>query len=199
MTRDMFAVATSRLVRLLVFAAVIVAGAPAMPGAVLAQGGDRNPADIAITNEEAGKDILGLSEKEGTDANGRWLERRWERDRDNEDVRVGPIITHNIVWVAKDVQAAQAVFKDQVGKMKEFPESADKHNGPYAWEIDKRGDEIAALSACEDCDDKGTLNLHHRVVMRKGNVVTVMYIYGRDEVATQGIAMFFVDRLAERL
>ena len=191
--------ATGRLVRILALFAVLLAGGPFAGGSALAQDSDRNPADVAITNDEAGKAILSLVEKEGTDDYGRWIHRRWERDRDNEDVRVGPIITDNVVWVAKDVDAARALFKAQAGKMKDFPESADKHKGPYAWEIEKRGDEIAALSACDDCDDKGTLNLHHRVVMRKDKVVTVLYVYGRDEVATQGLAMFFVDKLAERL
>ena len=193
------AAAASRLVRILAVFSVVLAGGSLAVGSALAQETGRDPAEVAITNEEAGKDILSLVEKEGTDGYGRWVQRRWERDRDNEDVRVGPIITDNTVWVAKDVEAARSLFKDQVGKMRDFPESADKHTGPYAWDIERRGDEIAALSACQDCKEKGTLNLHHRVVMRKDTVVTVLYIYGRDEVATQGLATFFVDKLAERL
>ena len=199
MTRIPVVLAASRLVRLLALLAVLVAGAPPAAGSALAQDAGPNPADIAVTNEEAGKSILSLVEKEGTDDAGRWVQRRWERDRDNEDVRIGPIITDNTVWVAKDVQAAQALFKDQAGKLRDFPEAADKHKGPYAWEIEKRGDEIAALSACDDCEGKSGVNLHHRVVMRKGNVVTVMYIFGRESVATQGLATYFVERLAERM
>jgi len=198
-TRLPLAVSASRLVRLLALLAFLVAGAPSATSSALAQDAGRNPADVAITNDEAGKSILSLVEKEGDDDYGRWIQRRWERDRDNEDVRVGPIITDNTVWVAKDVQAAQALFKEQAGKLKDFPESVDKHKGPYAWEIEKRGDEIAALSACDDCGQNGGINLHHRVVMRQGNVVTVLYIYGRESVATQGIATYFVERLAERL
>lgn len=199
MTHTPLGVSASRLVRLFALLAMLVAGAPMATGSAFAQDAGRNPADVAITNDEAGKSILSLVEKEGADDYGRWIQRRWERDRDNEDVRVGPIITDNTVWVAKDVQAAQALFNDQAGKMNDFPESVDKHNGPFAWEIEKRGDEIAALSACDDCGQNGGINLHHRVVMRKGNVVTVLYIYGRESVATQEIATYFVERLAERL
>ena len=199
MTRIPLTIRTSRLLRLVAALAILLAGAPLTAGKAVAQDTGRDPAEIAITNDEAGKSILSLVEKDGSDDYGRWLERRWERDRDNEDVRVGPIITHNKVWVARDVEAARSLFNEQVGKMQDFPEAWDKHKGPFAWEIEQRGDEIAALSACDDCEGKSGVNLHHRVVMRKGNLVTVMYIFGRESVATQEIATYFVERLAERM
>jgi hypothetical protein len=178
-------------------AAALLAVAPLAAPAALAQ--DRNPADIATTMDEAGKDILSFVEEEGSDDYGRWVQRRWERDRDNEDARVGPVLTFNKVWVAKDVPAAEALFKEQAGKLREFPEAVDPARGPFAWDIQPLGDQTAALSACVDCNDKGGLELHHRVVVRKGNVVGVMYIFGDEKVATQDLMLFFAGKLAERM
>ena len=67
MTHTPLGVSASRLVRLFALLAILVAGAPMATGSALAQDAGRNPADIAITNDEAGKSILSLVEKEGTD------------------------------------------------------------------------------------------------------------------------------------
>jgi hypothetical protein len=179
------------------FLAALFVVAPLAGGTAVAQ--DRHPADIATTMDEAGKDILSFVEEEGADDYGRWVQRRWERDRDNEDARVGPVVTFSKVWIAKDVAAAEALFKEQAGKLKEFPEAVDPARGPFAWDIQTFGDQTAALSACVDCNDKGGLELHHRVVIRKGDVVGVLYTFGSDKVATQDLMLYFAGKLAERM
>lgn len=164
-----------------------------------AQSADRDPREIATQDDEAGKAAILVADEDGSDDRSRWVHRRWERDRDNEDVRVGPIITDNHVWVAKDVAAAQAIFKDQAGKQLDFPESVDAHKGPFEWKIEPLGDDVTALSACIDCNGAGGINLHQRVVVRKSNVVSVVYIFGRDKIATRELTKYFVTKTLERI
>lgn len=187
-----------RLVNVLVVVAVLL-GSIGSGAVAAAQSADRDPREIAITDEEAGKATVLFADESGSDDRGRWVYRRWERDRDNEDVGVGPIITANRVWVARDVSAAQAIFRDEAGKNQEFPESVDKHEGPFEWRIEPLGDEVAALSACDDCDKRGGINLHQRVVLRRGNVVGVVYLYGRERNTTRELTRYFVDRVLERI
>ena len=170
-------------------------------GAALAQEPGWHPRDIAMFDEEAGKAATLTRDEEGSDDRSHWVHRRWERDRDSEDVGVGPIITHNTVWVAKDEAAARAIFREQAEKQKEFPESVDEHAGTFEWKIDPIGDEVAALSACikDACNVDGAINLHQRVVVRKGRVVSVVYIFGRERRSTREATLYFVNKVVERM
>lgn len=198
---------TVRLVRGALGAAsligALVMSSPASAGVALAQDAGRDPNLIVLTNEDAGKSTTVVSEASGAGDRGSYAHRRWLRDRDSEDVGVGPIITDNRVWVAPDVPTAQAIFREEVAKQKEFPESADKHEGPFAFPIAPLalGDEVMALSACIEngCDTRGGINLHERVVVRKDNVVSVVYLFGRERNTTPELTLFFVNRVLERI
>src|SRR5215211_5727213 len=129
----------ARLVRRALGAASLIgalaASSPAGAGIALAQDGGRDPNLIVLTNEDAGKSTVMVSEASGVGDRGSYAHRRWLRDRDSEDVGVGPIVTDNRVWVAPNVPTAQAIFREEVAKQKEFPESEDKHEGPFAFPI----------------------------------------------------------------
>jgi len=185
---------------LLLLTGLLVSGPQALRDA-LAQSDARDPREIALFDEDAGKAATLFADEDGADDRARWVHRRWERDRDNEDVRVGPIITDNRVWVARDVSSAQAIYQDQADKQIDFPEAADMHRGPFKFpkKIELAVDESTALSACVDCNGLTGINLHQRVVVRKGNVVSVIYIFGREKIATADLVLFFVGKLVERM
>ena len=193
----------SRLPGVAILVSSLLVGSPAVAGKALAQDAGRDPTSIAITNEEAGKATTIVADESGAGDRGSYAHRRWLRDRDSEDVGVGPIVTDNRVWVAPDVPTAQAIFREEVAKQKEFPESEDKHEGPFAFPIAPLafGDEVMALSACIEngCDTRGGINLHERVVVRKGNVVSVVYLFGRERNTTPELTLFFVNRVLERI
>jgi len=176
----------------------LVVSSPVGVGIAQAQVALPDPRGIALTDEEAGDSAVRLIDEEYTDARGRYLHLRWERDRDNEDVRTGPIVVDNRVWVATSVGTAQAIFDQEAGRQAEFPEAFDPRNGPFEFAIRPLGDQVVALSACDDCNTRGGLNLHHRIVTRQGNVVSVVYTYGRESIATQGLATWFAARVADR-
>jgi len=158
-----------------------------------------NPRDYLLTAAEAGETAELVVETEGVVDVGQWARQRWERDRDTVDERIGPTVLDNTVYVARDVDAARELFGRQASRQAEFPEAVDPHAGPFEFAIAPVGDEVAALSACEDCLTDGTVNLHHRVVVRKGPVVAVVYLYGPDAVSTQELAASLAAQSAARV
>lgn len=202
------AIGTSRLARLSIVLFLLATGLPLGIRPASAQDELRDPREIAITDEEAGKRTTQLADEDGTDEFGRWVHRRWMRDRESSDLHVGPVITDNTVWVTRDFDTAKTLYQIQVDKMREFPERdvlQDAAKGPFAFEV-KEGptlrefsEEAAALSACVDCDVKSVIYTHRRVVLRKGTVVVVMYIFGRENVATPEVAVWHARVIAERI
>ncbi|HYU17252.1 MAG TPA: hypothetical protein VEQ11_00995 [Chloroflexota bacterium] len=168
------------------------------PGPV-GQSVDRDPRDIMTTPDEAGRQADLLLDKEGSEDRGRWAHRRWERNRESEDTHTGPIVVDSLVWVAKDVSTAQAIFNDESARQADFPEAADKRQGHFDFKIAKIGDDVTTLSACDDCNANRTFNLHHRIVARKGNVVAVLYLFGRESNTTQKLATWYISQILFRV
>lgn len=158
-----------------------------------------SPRDFLLTADDVGEAAELVLETDGVVDLGQWARQRWERDRDTSDVRIGPVVLDNTVYLARDVDAARELFGRQVSRQVEFPEAADAHAGPFEFAIVPVGDEVAALSACENCLTDETINLHHRVVVRKGPVVSVVYLYGRERVATQDLATWFAAQAASHV
>jgi hypothetical protein len=194
--------------RFLVLLAMLPAG-PSFPSArAFAQDGLRDPREIATTDDEAGKRQTVVADEDGTDEFGRWTHRRWIRDRESSDLHVRPVVTDNKVWVTPDVDTARKLFQIQVDKMRDFPErdvQQDAAKGPFPFEV-KEGplpkdfaDEAAALSACVDCDVKTVILTHRRIVLRKGSIVEVMYIFGREDIATPEVAVWHAMMVADRM
>jgi len=150
-----------------------------------------NPRDFLLTDDDAGKHTTVVRDVDDSDGRARWAQRRWERERESTDITTGPIVIDNTVYVANDTGVASQIYNEQVAKQGEFPEATDKRIGQYEFPIKPAGDQISALSACDDCLANVNLLLHHRIVIRKGPVVSVQYLYGTEAVTTQDLAGWF--------
>ena len=100
--------------------------------------------------------------------------------RSNGSSALGPNVMDTKAWIAKDVESAKALFKEQAA-VKNFPERTEEAKGnvdkvkPTAY-----GEEFSVVTAYyEDRDSK--IFQHYRFVMRVGKVVSVVYLFGREE------------------
>jgi hypothetical protein len=169
--------------------------APAIP--VSADG--VNPRDLAITDDEAGKQATKTLDQEGSDARSSWVRLQWERNKEGLDALTGPWTIHTTVWVAQDFSSARAIFKEQSDKNKDFPEAYYARGGTFALPLPGVGNESSALSACFDCNVKDEINYHHRAVVRWGTVVEVVYLYGLDKVNPQDLVRWYLQQLGGRI
>ena len=194
--------------RALVVFAVLLSLNPSFVHGVAAQDDLRDPREIATTDEEAGKQTTVDADEDGTDEFGRWTHRRWIRDRESSDLHVGPVVIDNKVWVTPNLDTARKLYKIQADKNKEMPErdvTQDGAKGPFAFEV-KEGlkpsdlaEDAAALSACVDCNIKTVIYTHRRIVLRRLNMVTTMYIFGRENVATPELAVWYAWQISQRM
>lgn len=160
---------------------------------------DINPRDLAITDDEAGKQATRSLDQEGSDARSRWVRLQWERNMENADSLTGPWTIHNSVYVTQDFESARAIFREQSDKNKDFPEAFYKHGGTFKLDLPGVGTQSSGLSACFDCDVKDEINYHHRAVVRWGTVVEVVYLYGVDKVNPQDLMRWYVKQLGDRI
>ena len=171
-------------------AAPAATAVPADAGGGLYQGSAR---DIVFKLADAGKEATQSKFEEGSDARGNWARGRYERrDDSGSSDSLGPRVIDQTVYVAKTVDQAKQIFKDEVAKNQNFPEqdSRDERRGYFKFDIKNVVEQTAAVSACNDCNGKDQILLHHRVVQQHDNIVSVMYLYGRDkrgpdEITTQ--------------
>ena len=141
-----------------------------------------DPRTVALTIADAGKEATQYQDKEGTDKFGKWVQTRFERDRSNGASALGPNVMDSKVWVAKDVETAKALYKEQVavkGSSDRFPERKEPARGTVEKiKPTKYGEEFDFDSAFYQ-DDK--VWQHYRFVFRVGNIVSVLYLFGREE------------------
>jgi len=164
-----------------------------------ADGSNINPRDLAVTDDEAGKQATKSVDQEGSDARSRWVHLQWERNMENADSLTGPWTIHSAVWVAQDFESARAIYKEQADKNKDFPEAYYKHDGAFPLDLKGVGTQSAALSSCFDCSVKDEIRLHHRAVVRWGVVVEVIYIWGQDKVAPADLLRWYLLQLGNRI
>jgi hypothetical protein len=164
-----------------------------------AQTDSLDPVTLLLTAEDAGAVATLTKENQGEDGQSRWARRRWERDRESPDATSGALVLENAVFVTRDIAMAKQVYAAEVAKSESVPEATDRHTGPYTFPMMPIGDESAALSVCNDCNAKDDVYVHHRAVVRKGPVVTVIYTYGTDGVATQDLATWFAGQAVSRI
>jgi hypothetical protein len=166
-----------------------------------------DPTEIVTFHDEAGKRAQTAKDDAGADQYGDWAHRRWTRDMDNEEKYVGPVVTDSKVWVAKNVETAQRLYKQQADQNATMPERDIDANGPFPWAV-KGGpqpkdfaDEGTGASACRHnaCEEPGKVFTHRRVVIRVGRYVATVYLYGRDETATPELATWFARKMSERM
>ena len=137
-----------------------------------------DPKEAILTIQDAGKEATQYIADEGTDKFGKFARNRFERDRSNGASALGPNVIDNKVWVAKDIETAKALFKEQAA-IKNFPERKEGAQGSVEKiKPTSYGEEFSFSSAFYQ-DEK--VWQHYRFVMRQGNVVAVLYLFGREE------------------
>jgi hypothetical protein len=137
-----------------------------------------DPRKVVLTIQDAGKEATQYLNDEGTDKYGKWARTRYERDRSNGASALGPNVMDSKVWVAKDVETAKALFKEQAA-IKNFPERKEKVDGPVEKiKPAKFGQEFAFQGGYFQ-DDK--IWQHWRSVIYQDNLVAVVYLFGREE------------------
>jgi hypothetical protein len=189
------------LIRLLV--STVLAAALLMPHLVTlpptARAQSISPRDLAVTDDEAGKQATRTLDEEGSDARSSWVHLQWERNIEGPDALTGPWTVHSSVWVTQDFASARAIFKEQADKNKSFPEAYYARGGTFPFPLAGVGNESSALSACLDCNVKDEIHFHHRAVIRWGVVVEVLYLYGLDRVTQQDLARWYIQQLGARI
>ena len=158
--------------------------APPAPDTV-AKAGD--PMAIIFTLEDAGKEATQFIAEQGEDGRGRWARSRHERQNDISASKLGPNVLDTRAWVAKDVETARALFMEQAA-IKNFPERRRDEG------ISGPNERLKPFNVAEETFmigtywEDNTIWQHYRVVMRKGQNVAVMYLYGREALFTEGTA-----------
>jgi hypothetical protein len=137
-----------------------------------------DPRQVALTIADAGKEATQYIDEEGTDKFGKFVRTRFERDRSNGASALGPNVMESKVWVAKDVETAKQLFKEQAA-IKNFPERKEGVQGPVEKVKPASYGEEYAFTAGYWQDEK--IWQHYRFVMRQGNVVAMVYLFGREE------------------
>jgi hypothetical protein len=185
------------------FVSLVLASALIMPPLAAlsprALADDINPRDLAITDDEAGKQATRTLDQEGSDARSRWIHLQWERNMENADSLTGPWTIHSSVYVTQDFESARAIFKEQADKNKDFPEAYYARGGTFPLDLPGVGTQASGLSACFDCNVKDEIRFHHRAVVRWGTVVHVVYIWGLDRVAPADLMRWYLKQLGERI
>ncbi|MGE3270367.1 MAG: hypothetical protein AB7P40_16560 [Chloroflexota bacterium] len=136
-----------------------------------------DPKQAVLTMADAGKEATQYISDEGTDKYGKFARTRYERDRSNGASDLGPNVMDSKVWVAKDLESAKALFKEQSG-IKNFPERKEGVQGPVEKIKPTAYGEEFSFTAGYFQEDK--IWQHWRMVMRQGNVVAVVYLFGRE-------------------
>lgn len=171
--------------------------------------GPGSPRDVLFNLADAGKEATQYKNDEGTDAKGAWARVRYERRTDTGSADTfGPRVIDHQVFIAKDVETARQIFQENKDRNATFPEQDrnDARGGTFPWNnIENLVEQTVAISACNDCNAKDQVMLHHRIVQQRGRAVSVLYLYGRDkrgneEITTQN-AVFtpFVRKVADRM
>ena len=137
-----------------------------------------DPKQAVLTFADAGKEATQYLNEEGTDKSGKWARTRFERDRSSGASELGPNVMDSKVWVAKDLDSAKALFKEQAA-IKCCPERKEKVDGPVEkLKPTSFGEEFAFDSGFyQDGDNK--VWQHWRFVMRQGTSVAVVYLFGK--------------------
>jgi hypothetical protein len=139
-----------------------------------------DPKQAVLKIEDAGKEATQYISEEGTDKYGPHARTRFERDRSNGSSDLGPNVIDSKVWVAKDVESAKALFKEQAA-IKNFPERKETAEGSVEKiKPTSYGEEFSFTSAFFQNPDNKIFQ-HYRFVMRVGNVVSVLYLFGKEE------------------
>jgi hypothetical protein len=138
-----------------------------------------NPADVVLRMEDAGKEAFVVDTSDGLDKWGRWAHSRFERDRSDGASTLGPNVMDSKAWVAKDLDTAKALYKEQAA-IKNFPERKEGTTGPVEKVKPTLFGEESSYNAMYYQDDDNKIWQHYRFVMRQGTTVAVVYLFGKE-------------------
>jgi hypothetical protein len=149
---------------------------------------EKSPNDLVLALGDVGKQIDQVYLKTGNESGANWAESRYNRDPELLNARLGPLKVVSRVYVASNVQAAESVYRQELGRQERFPEADERLGGKFTPQgIEQFGDVQNARSACNDnCNTSAFNRLHQRAVLRHENAVVVVYFWGRDDQATPG-------------
>jgi hypothetical protein len=139
-----------------------------------------DPKQALLTIADAGKEATPFINEAGTDKYGPWARARFERDRSNGASDLGPNVMDNKIWVTKDVDSAKALFKEQAA-ITNMPERKEKVDGPVEKIKPTAYGEDFSFSSGFYQDPDNKVWQHYRFEMRVGNVVAVLYLFGKEE------------------
>jgi hypothetical protein len=159
----------------------------------------RQPAEIGLHIQEAGKQATEVFSRTGADDRGSWYEARFEQGQEAFSQRLGPVIVYNKVFVATSNANARAIFLENA--VRDLPEATEVHGAIFDEPKTKTfGNESYAIGACnDDCTGARSDTLHERLVYRWGNVVVILYIWGREDQSNPGVIGDLATRINGRV
>jgi hypothetical protein len=159
----------------------------------------RQPADIGLHLEEAGKQAVEVLSRTGSDGRSSWYESRYERGEETVGQKLGPATIYNKIFVANSADDARAIYRENA--VKDLPQATQPRGGIFTEDKTKKfGNESYAIGACNnDCGDNRTEYLHEQVVYRWGNVVVVVYIWGQKDEANPETLGLYAGNIAGRI
>jgi hypothetical protein len=159
----------------------------------------RRPAEITLRPDEAGPQTILATSTTGEEERFRWHSVEYLRDRHPETSALGPNIVYNKVYVARDVEQARQIYREQMAVW-HFPESVDRFGRPFLLEPPRLGEDVQALASClEDGCAATDYKIHIRLVFRNHNVVSVFYTYGGQSSSKLYDVTFIARRVADRM
>jgi hypothetical protein len=157
------------------------------------------PRQVALTVGELGKQINTALDREGSDDRSSWVEGKFKRPPETVTARLGPLLIYDKVWVANSVDQAWEIYSAQA--QPGFPEAEGDVGTDFAMEnMPGFGNETFGWTACnETCNTEKFNRLHQRLVWRNGNVVVVLYMWGRDDASTVNFIGYVAGQMNKRI
>jgi hypothetical protein len=158
-----------------------------------------SPQQIALSAAELGKEIDTVGQQEGSDERGPWYWSRYKRTREKETAHIGPLDIYSKVWVARDIESANQIFDEEARPG--MPEAHETVGVNFPMEpLPGVGNQNFGWSACnENCMTTKFRYLHHRYVLRVGNVVMVLYTWGGNQDNSINQVGFYAQSMRDRI
>lgn len=171
--------------------------APAGPPPEIATG--LPPTAISLVVQDAGPEAVEMFRNNGADGRASWTEVRFERGQETITQKLGPTIIYNKVFVAGSSADAHAIYTENA--VRQLPEATEKRGAIFEEDKTKPyGNESYAVGACnDDCEGANSEFLHERLVYRWGNVVVILYIWGREDVSNPDVLSTYAATVAGRI
>jgi hypothetical protein len=142
---------------------------------------ERAPQQLSLVIQDAGPQAVEMFRNNGSDDRASWTEVRFERGEETLTLKLGPNTIYNKVFVARSAEQARAIYQENA--VRRLPEATQKRGAVFEEDKTKRfGNESYAVGACnDDCGGAESEMLHERLVYRWGNVVVILYTWGRED------------------